>query len=109
MIDLGWTLMALALVVVLIALIFEAHEAQGRMSRGGMGSRQSAGAVGRVSPGVNNLQGFQGRVVSYGFDMGDWAPKIMETYRRSSRGFTSSLPLVNFGANASSDHCSPIA
>jgi len=61
MIDLGWTLMTLALAVVLIALIFGAHEAQGRMSRGGMGSRQSAGAVGRVSPGVNNLQGFQGR------------------------------------------------
>ena len=24
------------------------------------------------------------RIVSYGFDMGDWAPKIMETYRDKS-------------------------
>ena len=27
----------------------------------------------KLKPGV--------RIVSYGFDMGDWAPKIMETYR----------------------------
>jgi len=42
------------------------------------------------------------RTVSYGFDMGDWGAEDYGNLPRSSRRFTSSLPLANFGTNASS-------